>query len=436
VDINDNSGIIAPAEKENTITDQRNPLVRELYHHSSDNTASQENANEQKDEIAINTASAQQQLRSIFLFHRPELFFRAIEIGIMFACLFMALWVTNMITIVKDIHQESEAYTFVAEIVIILPIVLHFKTLPYITETCALVDAISDLNLLAANRVLEDTLETHRLMKRVRKKVLSHAAEALQIQQSWLRADGHKIDAEIAAQKHNLEGLVSKLLGYDRTIDRVQRAIAYHSYLVHRLKERWSKLNLQDSRDNTILGVQKQLQKELHFENRKLQKLAQKLPHLQTNRSDTWKEFEMMKSIVDNQDLGNRKRFIDELFEELDQDGSGAIDKVEFREILHQLSITLSDHKFRLLFRAIDSRNGDGKIQRDELLDFLFPPMSREIIDYRHFHLDKALQSQLLHKTTTGHRTVAPPVLRTQSQHQKNHRGCYQTEEIVSSDSD
>jgi Ca2+-binding EF-hand superfamily protein len=61
------------------------------------------------------------------------------------------------------------------------------------------------------------------------------------------------------------------------------------------------------------------------------------------------------------------------LFVEVDQDRSGAIDKGEFRQMLRKLNLTYSDHRFNLLFRALDSVGGDGQLEEEELTDFMFP---------------------------------------------------------------
>lgn len=58
---------------------------------------------------------------------------------------------------------------------------------------------------------------------------------------------------------------------------------------------------------------------------------------------------------------------------EIDQDGSGTIDKGEFRMMLRKLNLTYSDHRFNLLFRAVDSIGGDGSLEEEELVSFMFP---------------------------------------------------------------
>lgn len=41
--------------------------------------------------------------------------------------------------------------------------------------------------------------------------------------------------------------------------------------------------------------------------------------------------------------------------------------------MLRKLNLTYSDHRFKLLFRAIDQIGGDGYVEEVELGDFMFP---------------------------------------------------------------
>lgn len=59
------------------------------------------------------------------------------------------------------------------------------------------------------------------------------------------------------------------------------------------------------------------------------------------------------------------------LFDEIDGDGNGWIDRLEFRFLLRTLKLTYSDDRFNRLYRAVDT-SGDGKIVWDELYELLF----------------------------------------------------------------
>ena len=65
------------------------------------------------------------------------------------------------------------------------------------------------------------------------------------------------------------------------------------------------------------------------------------------------------------------------LFDEIDCDHSGYIDKTEFRILLRKLHVTYSDVRFGLLYRGVDESNAGG-ISIDELEAFLFPSDSAD----------------------------------------------------------
>lgn len=60
------------------------------------------------------------------------------------------------------------------------------------------------------------------------------------------------------------------------------------------------------------------------------------------------------------------------LFNEIDQDGSGSIDKTEFRQLLKALKLTYSDQRFKRLYRAVDT-DGDNYIGIHEIDSLLYP---------------------------------------------------------------
>lgn len=54
---------------------------------------------------------------------------------------------------------------------------------------------------------------------------------------------------------------------------------------------------------------------------------------------------------------------------QFDEDGSGAVDKAEFREHCPKLGIFLSEKEVDLIWRAIDT-DGSGTVSPEELVDF------------------------------------------------------------------
>jgi len=65
-------------------------------------------------------------------------------------------------------------------------------------------------------------------------------------------------------------------------------------------------------------------------------------------------------------DQMDKTQILHGLFREIDQDGSGTIDKIEFRVLLRALKLTYSDQRFKRLYRAVDT-DGDNKIRLEEL---------------------------------------------------------------------
>ena len=75
------------------------------------------------------------------------LFRSAVELQIMFTCMYMALWATNFITIVKDTDDLSEGTEALFQFMMLIPILVAFHRIAYIAETYSLIMAISELNL-------------------------------------------------------------------------------------------------------------------------------------------------------------------------------------------------------------------------------------------------------------------------------------------------
>ncbi len=76
----------------------------------------------------------------------------------------------------------------------------------------------------------------------------------------------------------------------------------------------------------------------------------------------------------------SQRKLLHRVFVEIDADGSGKVDRLEFRELLRKMKVTYSDQRFAMLFRAIDGGGGgDGSVTEQELNDFLFPSNGRNV---------------------------------------------------------
>jgi Ca2+-binding EF-hand superfamily protein len=104
----------------------------------------------------------------IFLFKSQDLYFRAVEVGIMFNSLYLAMWATNMITIV---NRELE-YPEIWQIGMCLPLVVVLPTLGNIVKVASNLWAISDLQLDVISSVLETMEDRLHLIEELREKVL------------------------------------------------------------------------------------------------------------------------------------------------------------------------------------------------------------------------------------------------------------------------
>eukprot|EP01034_Spumella_vulgaris_P022808 gene22808-28973_t len=198
----------------------------------------------------------------IYILNEPLYYFRAVELCIMFNCLYMALWATNFIYIAESMDL-SFSWSIGSQFLMCVPIVIVMPAIAFITETCSLLSAVSHLNYEVIYEVIEERAEMNRIVEEFREKVIGKLNEAA-------RAEG----------------------------------------------------------------------------------------------------FGMM----------TQRKLIHQVFMEIDADGSGKIDRLEFRTLLRKMKLTYSDHRFKLLFRAIDGGGGgDGNITEQELNDFLFPPSAEDL---------------------------------------------------------
>ena len=106
----------------------------------------------------------------IFLFNKPIVFFRMIEFQIMFTCLYMSLWSTNFITIVKENTSLTITEKWLSHLIMLIPIIISFNRVAYIAETYSLITSISDLNISAVYDALILNEQIYKISDEVRKK--------------------------------------------------------------------------------------------------------------------------------------------------------------------------------------------------------------------------------------------------------------------------
>jgi hypothetical protein len=115
-------------------------------------------------------ARLNEDFRGVFIFGEPTFFIRAIEITIMFNCLYMAFWLSNFITIAQY-SSSAHNWDTLNELAMMIPIVVVLPCVTYISETASLLGAISELNLHVIYQVLCDTEDTQNLLHDFRKKL-------------------------------------------------------------------------------------------------------------------------------------------------------------------------------------------------------------------------------------------------------------------------
>jgi hypothetical protein len=167
----------------------------------------------------------------------------------------MAFWATNMITIIDHAHY-TKFWFGLMEFLMILPIVWGFFCISIVSETCSMIIAISDLNLIVVHDVICQMEETEAIVKEVRLQFMY----IYQLQSNSRQGKG-KITTD---------------------------------------------------------------------------------------------------------------EYVKQLFLEIDEDGSGFIDADELRNLLKKLHITFSNHRFNLLYRAMDS-SFSGSISEAAFKEFVFP---------------------------------------------------------------
>lgn len=74
------------------------------------------------------------------------IFYSAVEICILFNCLYMGFWMTDFIAICLEINQ-SNSQQILFQLLMLVPVVIVLPLVGYIAETCSMLNAISELSL-------------------------------------------------------------------------------------------------------------------------------------------------------------------------------------------------------------------------------------------------------------------------------------------------
>jgi hypothetical protein len=128
----------------------------------------------------------------IFFFQNRAAFFRAVEVAIMISSLYMAMWITNFITIVSVTSSnpiQFQVFMYVACSIFVccnwfigaslsrrvMPILLCFWMVGQLAKVCSIIDGITnvDNHLDTVKEVIEDTMDMKVLLQELRVKIIS-----------------------------------------------------------------------------------------------------------------------------------------------------------------------------------------------------------------------------------------------------------------------
>eukprot|EP00602_Paraphysomonas_sp_CaronLab_P006901 CAMPEP_0185023094 /NCGR_PEP_ID=MMETSP1103-20130426/5786_1 /TAXON_ID=36769 /ORGANISM="Paraphysomonas bandaiensis, Strain Caron Lab Isolate" /LENGTH=501 /DNA_ID=CAMNT_0027555517 /DNA_START=1028 /DNA_END=2533 /DNA_ORIENTATION=- len=117
----------------------------------------------------------------IYMFGNSGLYFRTVEFGIILNSLYLAMWVTNFITVV---HYATR-YEILWQLLMMGPLVIVLPVIGQIVKTASLLSAISELDMDAMGHVLEEMEDQQHLLEQLQKNIMARigvrGAEAKEI---------------------------------------------------------------------------------------------------------------------------------------------------------------------------------------------------------------------------------------------------------------
>lgn len=129
-----------------------------------------------RDELNALRHTAEKEFHHIFFFQKPEWYFLSVELCLMFNCLYMSLWLTNAITICYQAHFEN-GWDVIDQFAMVIPSIICGYSISYITSTCSVLEAISELDVEVVSEVLTDMDEARLVVEELRQKIFSMADE-------------------------------------------------------------------------------------------------------------------------------------------------------------------------------------------------------------------------------------------------------------------
>ena len=134
---------------------------------SSKESASVKARKEDEDKHKIHV-SLSEDFNDMFLLGRPELFYNANDVAIMFCCFYLAIWATNFITLASKYPHSSIAW----QAILAFPMVLAIQMLVTINKTVSIIKAVCTLDLKLALAVCEEQIDSDETVEELRRHAL------------------------------------------------------------------------------------------------------------------------------------------------------------------------------------------------------------------------------------------------------------------------
>lgn len=106
----------------------------------------------------------------IYFFHSPQLYIIAMEVGIALNSLYLAMWATNFITILRKEYATAD---ILSQLLMLLPLLIVLPCIGSIVKVSSMLSAIATLNVDVIGLVLEDMEDKRSLIYELQEKVKS-----------------------------------------------------------------------------------------------------------------------------------------------------------------------------------------------------------------------------------------------------------------------
>lgn len=276
------------------------------------------------------------QISKIFLFQSPKLFFKCVELGLLFQCFYISIWSTQLIPLAT---YSSEATKYI--ILLTIPIAITVVLLISILRKTVLLQTVISLHPAVVDIVCDQTMDETTAIVNIRHIIRDRLKEKTLDQKQWrnivqAQFDEYDLDGngEMDAQEfRNFLGTMNIFMPKER-FDMVWESIDYD-------------LSGAITWDELFVIVFPEYQYDVMSEMHLLQKMRDAL---------------RKKLSADQVPKLKWRSYLYGIFQEFDVDNSEFIEKDEFAKLLKSLGLhEFSEQQFHMLFQVIDT-DSDGEI--------------------------------------------------------------------------